>query len=56
MIWHPEMPSGHLLSALSEISLVKLRKKPPIKEAFRIIWHRAIFPGVNPKYCNRSEA
>ena len=33
-----------------------IKKKPPVKEAFTIIWHRAIFPGVNPKYCNRYEA
>lgn len=32
------------------------RKKTSYSEVFFIIWHRAIFPGVNPKYCNRCEA
>ena len=34
----------------------RYRKRPPFLEVFIKIWHRAIFPGVNPKYCNRYEA
>jgi hypothetical protein len=34
----------------------KLKEKSPLSGASFIIWHRAIFPGVNPKYCNRYEA
>jgi hypothetical protein len=33
-----------------------IEKDLPCEEALIIIWHRAIFPGVNPKYCNRYEA
>ena len=32
------------------------KKRPPVKEVSFIIWHRAIFPGLKTKYCNRYEA
>ncbi len=32
------------------------KEKASVKEAFCIIWHRAIFPGLKTKYCNRYEA
>lgn len=39
------------------ISVVPLqRKKRSYSDLFFIIRRRAIFPGVDPKYCNRGEA
>ena len=40
-----------------EDKLLSASLKPnPFLEVLVKIWHRAIFPGVDPKYCNRNEA
>ena len=40
----------------SQRSSTELKKKDFLSEVFSIIWHRAIFPGLKTKYCNRGEA